>query len=69
MFVMAVETKQKVMARLKEILVPHGVKARLRADTGCSEVTIRFALRGAIDTEKSKLIRKRALEMGGVMMK
>lgn len=66
---MAVETKQKVMARLKEILVPHGVKARLREDTGCSEVTIRFALRGAIDTDKSKLIRKRALEMGGVMMK
>lgn len=69
MFVMAVETKQKVMARLKEILVPYGVKARLKADTGCSEVTIRFALRGAIDTDKSKLIRKRALEMGGVMMK
>jgi hypothetical protein len=54
------------MSKLKEILVPHGVKARLKADTGCSEVTIRFALRGVIDTEKSKLIRKRALEFGGV---
>ena len=54
------------MSKLKEILVPHGVKARLKQSTGCSEVTIRFALRGVMDTEKSRLIRKRALEFGGV---
>lgn len=57
------------MKRQKEILVPHGTRARLKTDTGCSEVTIRNALRGVTDTEKSVLIRKRALEMGGVMMK
>ena len=57
------------MARLREILVPHGVRARLKSDTGCSEVTIRNALRGVTDTDKSKLIRKRALEFGGVCVK
>lgn len=57
------------MVRLKEILMPHGMKARLKESTGCSEVTIRFALRGVIDTEKSRLIRKRAIEMGGVYVK
>ena len=54
------------MVRLKEILVPHGMKARLKESTGCSEVTIRSALRGVIDTDKARLIRKRAIEMGGV---
>lgn len=55
------------MRKQKEILVPHGMKARLKKDTGYSETTIKFALRGAIDTEIAKTIRKRALEMGGVL--
>lgn len=53
----------------KEILVPHGVKAKLKEVTGYSEVTIRYALRGALDTEPAVLIRKRAMEYGGVMVK
>ena len=59
----------KDMRKPKEILVPHGVKIKLKESTGYSEVTIRFALKGFTDTESSKLIRKRALEMGGVMVK
>lgn len=57
------------MRRQKEILVPHGVRAQLKQSTGCSEVTIRNALRGVTDTDKSKLIRKRALEFGGAYVK
>lgn len=55
------------MKKPKEILVPHGVKIRLKESTGYSEVTIRHALKGFTDTEASKIIRKRALEMGGVL--
>lgn len=57
------------MSRLKEILVPHGVKAKLKQATGHSEVTIRYALRGSVDTEVTRLIRKRAMEYGGVYTK
>lgn len=57
------------MAKLKEILVPHGVKIKLKESTGYSEVTIRFALKGYTDTDASRLIRKRAMEMGGALAK
>jgi hemerythrin superfamily protein len=63
-----VKTKSN-MKRLKEILVPHGVKAKLKQATGHSEVTIRHALRGSVDTEVTRLIRKRAMEYGGVYTK
>lgn len=55
------------MRKLREILVPHGMKARLKKDTGYSETTIKFALRGVIDTDIAMTIRKRALEMGGAL--
>lgn len=57
------------MGKLKEILMPHGMKVQLQKSTGVSGTTIRFALKGVIDTEASRLVRKRALEMGGVMVK
>jgi hypothetical protein len=63
------ETKQIDMGKLKEILVPYGVRKKLKDSTGHAECTIRFALKGFSDTESAKLIRKRAMEMGGVMVK
>lgn len=49
--------------------MPHGTKIKLKESTGYSEVTIRFALKGLLETDASKLIRKRALELGGVLAK
>lgn len=57
------------MKKRKEILMPHGGKTRLKKLTGYSEVTVKFALRGVIEGEAADLIRKRALEIGGVMAK
>lgn len=63
------ETTFKYMKRQREILMPHGTKIKLKESTGYSEVTIRFALKGLLETDASKLIRKRAMEMGGVLAK
>lgn len=61
-------TKTKVkMKKKREILMPHGGKKKLKESTGYSEVTVKFALRGVIDGKAADLIRKRALELGGVM--
>jgi len=57
------------MARKREILVPHGLVKKLIQNTGLCEVTVRNALRGVTDTDNSTLVRKRALEMGGVIAK
>ena len=51
------------MARIQtEIILPHGMLKKLREDCGVCELTARMALRGAIDSPKAQLIRKRALE-------
>lgn len=53
------------MPRKKEIIVPHGAIKKIARDTSNSEPTVRYALRGIIDTENAKLIRKRAVEFYG----
>ena len=53
------------MRKLREIIMPHGMRTKLQKDTGISGTTIRFALKGVIDTEASRLVRKRAIELGG----
>lgn len=58
------------MAKRNVIIVPHGAVKKISKSVGCSEPTVRYALRGAIETSTSLLIRKRALEMfGGVEQK
>ena len=57
------------MRKLREIIMPHGMRTKLQKDTGISGTTIRLALKGVIDTEASRLVRKRAIEMGGVYCK
>lgn len=49
----------------KEIRVAYGIVKRLSIDCGCSEVTVRYALRGMQDTEKSRLVRDRAVRFYG----
>lgn len=51
----------------KTIILPHGAMTKLVKSTGAAESTCRNALRGVVDTEYARLIRKRALELGGVM--
>ncbi|WP_455668243.1 hypothetical protein [Phocaeicola sp.] len=57
------------MAKKSEIIVPHGAIKKIAQDTGFSAPTIRYALRGIIDTENANLIRKRARYFGGVVAK
>lgn len=57
------------MKTKKTIILPHGGMTRLVKSTGAAESTCRLALRGVTKTEYSELIRKRALELGGVMAK
>ncbi|WP_300878333.1 hypothetical protein [uncultured Bacteroides sp.] len=58
------------MKKLKEILVDHGVKEKLAKDCKASTITVRFALRGSVNTDLSRLIRKRAIDFyGGVYTK
>lgn len=57
------------MAKNKVILMPHGGVKKLAKDTGLSEPTVRWALRGAVESNNATLIRKRALEFGGVLSK
>jgi hypothetical protein len=53
----------------KTIIMPHGGMQRLVKSTGSAECTCRNALRGVSNTELAMLIRKRALELGGVIAK
>ena len=57
------------MKKLKTIILPHGGMTKLKKSTGAAESTCRNALRGVVDTAYSQLIRKRALELGGVLAK
>lgn len=58
------------MPKKKEIIVPFGSIKKISADTGFSAPTVRYALKGAINTDNATLIRKRAKEVyGGVEAK
>ena len=56
------------MKKEKKIIIPHGGNKKLKEITGFSELTIRLALRGyeGVGQDTKTLIRKRALEIGGV---
>ena len=51
----------------KTIIMPHGGMKRLVMSTGAAESTCKNAIRGISNTEYAKMIRKRALELGGVL--
>ena len=53
--------------RLKTIVMPHGKMKQLVQSTGAAESTCKNAIRGISDTAYAHMIRKRALELGGVM--
>lgn len=55
--------------KLRTIIMPHGGMKRLVQSTGAAESTCKNAIRGISDTDYAKTIRKRALELGGVMAK
>uniref|UniRef100_UPI004026D77D hypothetical protein n=1 Tax=Phocaeicola dorei TaxID=357276 RepID=UPI004026D77D len=58
------------MIKRRPIIVPHGSVRKIAKSVNCSEPTVRYALRGALDTNLALLIRKRAIEMvGGVEVK
>ena len=50
------------MARLNEIIVPHGSVRALAKDTGFSEITVRHALKGVTSSTNAYMIRKRAMD-------
>lgn len=50
------------MARLNEIIVPHGSVRALAKDTGFSEITVRHALKGVTSSPNAYMIRKRAMD-------
>lgn len=51
------------MARKREIIVPHGAIKKISEATKSSAPTVRYALRGIIDTDNANLIRKKAIEL------
>ncbi len=51
---------------MKRILIPFGEAQRLGSLFHVSQPTIRRALRGKVDTDLSRKIRKAAIERGGV---
>lgn len=51
------------MARLEEIIVPHGSIRALAKDTGFTEITVRNALKGVTSSPNAYMIRKRALQL------
>lgn len=58
------------MAERKEIIVKHGVTKRISRELGCNPLTVRYALRGATDSELARKIRREAVKnYGGVMTK
>lgn len=56
---------------MKKILLPHGKLKIVARLSECTEAYARFCLRGAVETELSKRVRKIALskEIGGVEIK
>lgn len=55
---------------LKPILVPHGAIKRLAEHTGYSTETVKYALRGARDTDVTNTIREIAIKQyGGLTIK
>lgn len=55
------------MIKRRPIIVPHGSVRKIAKSVHCSEPTVRYALRGALETSTALLVRKRAIEMfGGV---
>lgn len=57
------------MKTKRTIILPHGGMTKLKKSTGAAEATCRQALRGITSTPLSDLIRKRAMELGGVLAK
>lgn len=55
--------------RKGKILVDHGVKKQIHEETKASLPTIKKALDGSEDTATQYRIRKRAIELGGVLLK
>ncbi len=51
------------MARLEEIIVPHGSIRALAKDTGFTDITVRNALKGVTSSPNAYMIRKRALQL------
>lgn len=51
---------------MNEIFVKYGMSSRLAKEFGCTIQTVRLALRGAVDSELSHRIRKKALKWGGL---
>lgn len=56
---------------MNEIVVKYGKKRKIARVCDCSEQTVRFALRGAVEevTDLIKKIRKEAIKLGGVEIK
>lgn len=55
---------------MEKILVEYGKIKKIASDCGVSVPTVRYALRGAIDTDLSRMIRSRAVKFfGGVIKK
>lgn len=48
------------------IIIEHSIRKRIKEDLNTSYPTIRSALLGITNTEKSRAIRKKALELGGI---
>ena len=56
--------------KMEKILVEYGKIKKIASDCGVSVPTVRYALRGAIDTDLSRMIRNRAVKFfGGVIKK
>lgn len=51
---------------MNEIFVKYGMSSRLAKEFGCTIQTVRLALRGAVNSELSHRIRKKALKWGGL---
>ena len=59
--------KKDMKTKLKTIVMPHGKMKMLVKSTGAAEQTCKNAIRGISCTDYAQMIRKRALELGGVM--
>lgn len=51
---------------MNKIIVDIHVKKQLKTEIGCTYQTVKSALYGMTKTPKSKSIRQRALELGGI---
>ena len=66
-FVQKYEKKTDMQNR-KKIVLEHGVAQRLRDELGVTYPTIRTALSYQSNTPKARMIRQRALQLGGEVM-